>query len=140
MTTNVHDLKLDKRRLINRGWSKPLMTALLPPPACDHTDPAKRLWERATIDHLEAIPEVRAKIDEVLEQHHAQEVAKLRQCDCPGAGVVTGALLQEWGLAVAMLANGGDRTAALQALTRYDLTDLRAAGQILFELAQGGEC
>lgn len=127
---------LDKPALRRRGWSKPMLAAILPP--AEHADANCQLWSLETVEALEEVPQIRAKMDEVLQQHQAMRESLLVKCNCPGAGAVSAALLQTWALAVALEANGGDRTAALQSLTRYDCTDLSSAGRILFELAQGG--
>lgn len=141
MTTHQDDHQgdfLSAPQLRARGWSQGMIRSLLGQVVDRNAgDKAggERLWSIERIERLEATPEIQDRILSHLRQYRDDQLDRVRQCDCPAVGLVSSALLAQWGYAVALEASGGDEETALRALRAHDVRYIDDAGHILYSLA-----
>ena len=133
---------LTRTELRARGWSKTMCRALLPEPEEIIGPPRHRMevWSLETIQTIENRDEGQVWIRDTLQLRAENLDRQLPACQCGLLSQVGQVMVRHLAYEVALVATGGDRVAALQALAAGNLTlaDPAAVGQILYDLAHGG--
>lgn len=142
MAENSPTTWLTRTDLRARGWSKTMCRSLLPKPE-DTIGPVQRpteVWSLATVQDIENRDDVQAWIRETLQERVENLGRQLPACQCGLLSQVGQAMVRHLAYEVALVANGGDRVAALQALaaSNLSLADPATIGRMLYDLAQDG--
>ena len=141
MAENHPTTWLTRTDLRARGWSKTMCRALLPKPE-DTIGPLRRpteVWSLATIQAIEGREDVQVWIRETLQERAENLSRQLPACQCGLLSQVGQVMIRHLAYEVALVANDGDRVAALQALANQSLAlaEPAAVGQTLYDLAHG---
>ena len=134
---------LTRTDLRARGWSKTMCRALLPKPE-DTVGPLQRptpVWSLTTIQVIEDREDVQVWIRETLQERAENLGRQLPVCQCGLLSQVGQVMVRHLAYEVALVANNGDRFAALQALAtkNLNLVDPAVIGQMLYDLSHGKE-
>ena len=132
---------LTRTDLRARGWSKTMCRALLPEPE-DTIGPSQHrmaVWSLTTVQDIEGREEVQIWIRDTLQLRAGNLSRQLPACQCGLLSQVGQVMTRHLAYEVALVATGGDRVAALQALATRNLTlaDPATVGQMLYDLAHG---
>ena len=132
---------LTRTDLRARGWSKSMCRRLLPEPE-DTIGPrehAMEVWSLETIEATEKIDYVQVWLRNTLQERVENLSRQLPACQCGLLSQVGQVMVRHLAFELALVAGGGDRLTALQALASksLELNNPGAVGQALFDLAHG---